>query len=878
MPTYLEIAVNVSQVAGVFHYHLPPELEGRVSAGHLVEVPFGKQQVQGVVLREVAVPEVAETRPVTALVDPQVALTSAQLALARHLAESTLAPLSACIGLMLPAGLGQMADIRYQLIEGAGLAGALSATQERLVELLRRRGPLFGRQIDRALPHTGWRAAARGLLQRGLLSGQSFLPPPEVQPKSVRTARLACSPEVAEAQMPLLGRPGSPALARRQAILRLLLREGGPIDVSWVYAESGGQREDLQALARRGLLALGESEIWRDPLAGVDFVPGEAPPLTGDQERAFSAVLEGLCQACSGRQAPPFLLHGVTGSGKTEIYLRAVAETLQRGRQAIVLVPEIALTPQTVRRFLARFPGRVGLVHSRLSPGERYDTWRRARQGELGVVVGPRSALFTPFPRLGLVVVDECHDDSYYQSESPPFYHAREAAVAYAGLAGALCLLGSATPDLESYYRATRGSWRYLTLPARILAHRQAVQAQMKRLALGEQASQYRPLEQHAEAMELPPVHVVDMRQELKSGNRSIFSRALQEALAEVLRNGQQAILFLNRRGAATYVFCRDCGQSLRCPRCDTPLVYHNPPRAGQAPLWEGARAEPAEGGESGPAEQGEEPPRPGLRSGLTCHHCGYRRRLPKTCPRCGSARIRPLGTGTERVEAEVQALFPQARTLRWDYDTTRLKGAHEIILSHFAGQRADVLVGTQMLAKGLDLPLVTLVGVVLAEVGLNLPDYRAAERTFQVLTQVAGRAGRSPLGGQVILQTFQPEHYAIQAASRHDYEGFSRQELEYRRQLGYPPFARLARLEFRHPDPLQAEEAAREMAGRIRAWLEAGERRATEMIGPVPCFFARRNGLYRWQIVLRGPQPETLLRGRPLGEWRVAINPPDLL
>lgn len=872
MPTYVEIAVNVPQISGAFHYHLPSDLQGRVKPGHLVEVPFGKQLVQGVVLREVAQPAVPETRPVRKLLDHDVVLTQGQLALAKYLAEADIAPLSACINLMLPVGLSQMADTQYTLKEtllasqedspGQPISiqtfDELSPLQERLVELLRRRGPLRGRQINQALPRRNWRAAARALVRRGLLFTQSVLPPPTVQPKSVRTVQLACPPEVAEAELTNLGRKGSQALVRRQAILRFLISDPGPVDVSWVYAESGGSLADLRKLADHGLVQLGESEVWRDPLEDTDYLPSQPPPLTQDQESAWRHIKDSLDAANAGKPVSPFLLHGVTGSGKTEIYLRAVAQTIQTGKQAIILVPEIALTPQTVRRFLSRFPGQVGLMHSGLSTGERYDTWRRARQGEVDIVVGPRSALFTPFPALGLIVVDESHDDSYYQTESTPYYHARAAAIAYARLAGAVCLLGSATPDISSRYQAAQGKWHYLHLPERILAHRQAVQSQLKRLALtrtsgrpsrGEQesgermpVSRYRPLEKQAEMIDLPPVQVVDMRRELKSGNRSIFSRALQSALSQALRERQQAILFLNRRGTATYVFCRDCGYSIRCPNCDTPLTYHSP------------------------------------RAALTCHHCGYSRKMPKSCPNCGGKRIRQYGTGTEKVEAEVQRVFPQARTLRWDYETTRKKGAHDLILEHFIAHRADVLIGTQMLAKGLDLPLVTLVGVVLADVGLNLPDYRAAERTFQILTQVSGRAGRSPLGGRVVLQTFEPDHYVIQSAAMHDYAAFYQKELEYRRQLGYPPFGRLVRLVYRHLNAGQAETAARDLAAQIRVWLTAEDRRGTEMIGPVPCFFARLNGMYRWQIVLRGPNPAILLRDRPLRDWRVEVNPPSLL
>jgi len=863
MPAYVEIAVNVPQVSGVFHYHLPPELEGRLAPGCLVEVPFGRQQVQGVVLRSVDEPSVPETRPVTALLDPQPALTPLQIALAHHLAESTLAPLAACLDLMLPPGLSQQVDSLYSLVApppGERKRAGLPTLQQRLLALLEKRGPLRGRQIDASLPKLDWRKAAAELKKQGLLTWQPVLPPPTVRPKFVRTARLAASPEKALEAMPTLARAGTPALARRQAMLQALLREPGEIEVPWLYAESGGTFADLERLAELGLVILGESEVWRDPLENLDLeiahpLGGPAgsplPPLLPDQAAAWEALLPALQGGPYG--GPPFLLHGVTGSGKTELYLRAAAEVLRQGRGAILLVPEIALTPQAVRRFLARFPGQVGLVHSGLSPGERYDTWRRVRQGQLPLVVGPRSALFAPLPQVGLIVVDECHDDSYYQSEGAPYYHAREAAVAYARLAGAVCVLGTATPDMTSAYRAARGEYRYLRLPRRILAHGERVQ---RELPEGAPAAP-------APAGGLPPVRVVDMRLELQAGNRSLFSRPLQEALARVLERGQQAILFLNRRGQATYVFCRDCGQALRCPRCDLPLTYHlerapSPTPPGQAGLPDFPEAQAA--------------------SALTCHHCGYRRGLPSRCPNCGSGRIRHFGAGTQRVEEELHALFPNARTLRWDAETARQKGAHEIILAHFANRRADVLIGTQMLAKGLDLPHVTLVGAMLADVGLHLPDYRAGERVFAVLTQVAGRAGRSPLGGEAIFQTFDPENYVIRAAAGHDFRAFYEQELAYRRRLRYPPFTRLVRLEFRHRDPDLAEEAAHELAAQLRSWLERGERRATDLIGPAPPFFDRLGGLYRWQIVLRGPDPASILKDRPLAGWRIEVDPVSLL
>ncbi|MCX6038198.1 MAG: primosomal protein N' [Chloroflexi bacterium] len=545
-----------------------------------------------------------------------------------------------------------------------------------------------------------------------------------------------------------------------------------------------------------------------------------------------------------------FLLHGVTGSGKTEIYIRAAQECIRRGKQSIILVPEIALTPQTVHRFLARFPGQVGLVHSRLSEGERYDTWRRARLGQLKVIIGPRSALFAPLPNVGLIVADECHDTSYYQSE-PPFYNAVRTAQEYARICGGVCILGSATPTIQQRYQASSpqgtecgGGVRLLELPKRI------------------QTSEF-----SANFGGLPPVSIIDMREELKSGNRGVFSQALVDALEEVLKKGQQAILFLNRRGTATYVFCRECGTAVRCPRCDTPLTYH------------------VEGQTSNIGRSTFD---------LRCHRCGYTRQMPKKCPVCGSDQIRQYGLGSEKVEAEVGALFPSARTLRWDWDTTRQKDSHEIILSHFTAHRADVLIGTQMLAKGLDLPLVTLVGIVLADVGLNLPDPFAAERTFDVLTQVSGRAGRSSLGGRVVLQTFQPEHYVIQAAAGQDYAAFYARELDYRRQLGYPPFNRLVRMEYRHVQATKAESEAQGLAAKLAKWIESEDRRETTLIGPAPCFFSRLNGLYRWQIILRGPNPASLLRGKDFEGaalssapslsrgaskgWRVEVDPVSLL
>ncbi len=824
---FARLAVNIPSISGIFDYSLPEKLERDVFPGCLVTVPFGKQLVQGVVLELVSQPAVAETKQVIDLLDPSPVLTAAQLSLANWLAGETISSLAACIGMMLPSGLGQQADVLYSISgqqPGTGQKG--STTQSRLLDLLREKGSLRGRQVDRHFRNVDWRKSAQYLVKTGLLTGRSILPPPSVRPKFVRTAQLSVPPGVAETAMPDLGKTAG-TLARRQAALRYLMVEPADVNVSWVYAQSGCQLSDLQELAERGLIVLRETEIWRDPLERVinsNLESSSPPELTSYQQAAWETILQAY------RSFPsipaPFLLHGVTGSGKTEIYIRAVQECIRHGKEAIILVPEIAITPQMVRRFLARFPGQVGLVHSRLSEGERYDTWRRARLGQLKVIIGPRSALFTPLPNPGLVAVDECHDGSYYQAD-PPFYSAVSAARAYSRICGAVCILGSATPSIVQHHQAvTPGLAQQeesvlLELPGRIA----------------------NPI--------LPPVQVVDMRAELKSGNRGIFSQELVGALDEVLKKEQQAILFLNRRGTATYVFCRDCGTAVRCPRCDTPLTCHINDISQQGDVSD---------------------------SNLRCHHCGYVRQVPKKCPVCGSIQIRQYGLGSEKVEAEMGRLFPSARTLRWDWETTRRKDAHEIILSHFSLHRADVLVGTQMLAKGLDLPLVTLVGIVLADVGLNLPDPFAAERTFDVLTQVSGRAGRSSLGGRVILQTFQPENFVIQAAARHDYAAFYAVELENRRQLGYPPFSRLVRLEYRHVQAARAESETQALAARLAKWIHDEDRRETSLIGPAPCFFSRLNGLYRWQVILRGPNPASLLQDKNLAGFRVEVDPLSLL
>lgn len=522
--------------------------------------------------------------------------------------------------------------------------------------------------------------------------------------------------------------------------------------------------------------------------------------LTVEQQLAFEAILPAVLEP----RHEVFLLHGVTGSGKTEVYLQAIQEALDRGRSAIVLVPEISLTPQAIHRFEGRFGrGIVAVLHSAMLESRRYQEWRRIHSGEARVVVGARSAVFAPVRALGLIVVDEEHEPSYKQEDAPR-YHAREVAIERGRLAGAPVVLGSATPALETYARAAEGKIRLLELKGRI------------------------------DEVPLPQVEVVDMREERATAHRySIFSRALERALEETLQGKQQAILFLNRRGFATFVHCRHCGHVMKCPSCQISLTYHIASKQ------------------------------------LLCHHCGATVPMPEICPKCRSEYVRFQGIGTEKVESELARHFPQAAIGRMDSDAMRQRGAHAKILGEFSEHKLDVLVGTQMLAKGLDFPKVTLVGVISADTAMNLPDFRSAERTFNLLTQVGGRAGRGRMPGKVIVQTYAPHHYAIQAAKTHDYLSFYRQEIAVRRELALPPFSRLATLTVRSQSQGKAQQFAEQAAAACRRTLP----REVQVTGPAPAPIPKLRRQYRWQILLKSARPE--LFGDPLAKALRSLHAP---
>jgi primosomal protein N' (replication factor Y) len=593
-------------------------------------------------------------------------------------------------------------------------------------------------------------------------------------------------------------------------------------------AGAGGSAVAARALARRGLVLAGTRAVRRVPaeFALADEDHARDLPATGPQAVAIGAITEALG---SGRG---FLLHGVTASGKTEVYLRAATAALARGEGVIVLVPEIILTAQVVARFIARFGDRVALLHSALSAGERFDEWRRILDGLADVVVGSRSALFAPLERIGLIVVDEEQEPSYKQ-ESDPRYHAVDAALELGRVTGAAVVLGSATPRVVTYEAARKGELVPLALPERV----------------GE--------------LSLPPTTVVDLRLELRAGNRGTLSQALREALQRTVAAGNQAILYLNRRGFATVVLCRDCGYVAKCPACEIPYAYHTLART-----------------RAGPKVTHEDERRVYERSeyldgALVCHRCGRREsKAPERCPACGSARIKQLGVGTQRVEEEVRAAVPRAKVIRLDRDAIRAKGAHAAAYERMRSGDAQVIVGTQMLAKGFDLPGVALVGVVNADTILNLPDFTAAERTFQLLTQVLGRSGRGEAGGRGIVQTYLPEHYAIRAAAAHDYAAFAEAELEGRRRFGYPPFGRLAMLSTQAKKIETIEKRSRELAARLRE--AAGD--DAEVLGPAPAFAAKRAGSYRAQIVLRGDPERVLDRVTVSEEWTVDVDPVTLL
>ncbi len=572
---------------------------------------------------------------------------------------------------------------------------------------------------------------------------------------------------------------------RRQQQMLSWIEQQGHAAASQIRAEFPSPTTTLKRLVELGCLERSEGERLRDPFL-LEPVPSDKQLILNDcQHQALKQITEAL----GARRFQSFLLHGVTGSGKTEVYLRAVADCLQQGRQALILVPEISLTPQLVSRFRARFEPlgeQIATLHSGLSGGERYDAWRAVTRGQVNIVIGARSAIFAPLPQLGLIIVDEEHDASYKQAEGFR-YHARDLALVRGQQQHCPVVLGSATPSLASYYRCEQGGCSLLPLPERV----------------------------HAGA--LPAVELVDLRTEALRG---LLAEPLIAAITSVLEQRQQVLLLLNRRGFAPFLLCTDCGTSFHCPNCEITLTYHQRQRR------------------------------------MVCHYCDYQDQVPDICPACRGERITPQGAGTERLEEDLAELFPAARIVRMDRDTTRTKGSHQRIVNGMMAEEVDILVGTQMIAKGHDFPNVALVGVLGADSLLNLPDFRCAERSFALLTQVAGRAGRSVGGGKVFIQTYHPEHFSLTCAVTHDVEGFYQQELPFRRELGYPPCGHLVNLIFSGNNGDQVNSSATRLARHLQT--VAGD---VEILGPSPCPLTRLRGKYRYQILLKSSSRPPLRR-----------------
>ena len=572
---------------------------------------------------------------------------------------------------------------------------------------------------------------------------------------------------------------------RQAGQLRLLtaLSKEGELAYETVAGKLHIAPSTLRALETKGVIAVEEENPYRNPINGLKQNE-QATVLNPDQKQ----IVEAVCADDESGVHGTYLIRGVTGSGKTEVYMAILAHVLASGRQAIVLIPEIALTYQTVMRFYRRFGDKVSILNSRLSQGERYDQFIRAKKGEIQIMVGPRSALFTPFTHLGLIIIDEEHEGSY-KSEQSPRYHAVRVARKRAAMAGASVVLGSATPSVDSFYRCQRGEYRLFTLNRRAVKEAQ-----------------------------LPAVEIVDLRKELEAGNKSILSRRLAELLKDRLQKGEQSLLFLNRRGYAGFLSCRSCGKAVKCPHCDVSLTLH---RGGR----------------------------------MICHYCGHEEAVPRRCPSCGSGYIAGFGIGTQKVEAMVAEQFPGARILRMDADTTAAKGGHEAILSAFADEQADILIGTQMIVKGHDFPKVTLAGILAADLSLHGSSYESSERTFQLLTQAAGRAGRGKLAGQVVIQTYSPEHYSIQMAASQNYEGFYQEELPYRQMLHYPPVYAMMTLLFSSKDEQAAWRAARAVENLVDRYIgrfrKAG-RKEPEMIGPCDAPVSKISDIYRKTLYIK--------------------------
>lgn len=785
-----------------FSYSIPDLLASIAQPGARVLAPLGGSVREGVIVSLMTQPDLPdpsiEIKNLTDCLDDSPTFSDQLLALTKWIAGYYLSSWGEGLKCAVPAAVRTQQQRVAHLLTTDEQIEAMQKRmplQARVLSILRDGGDLSPNQIARRIGrgYPKLRPTLSILREKGLVELKSGFRS-KSKPLTALVVSLAKPPSEIEAKIPTLAKR-----APKQAeILRILIDGSGDFSRSNRTTEVVTTKDlikrantgltTLRSLEQKGLIRITSVQIVRNPLSLEAVPPTQPLTLNMDQAEALRAIREAIDQ----NRREVFLLHGVTGSGKTEVYMQAMAAVLEKEKGAIVLVPEISLTPQTVSRFVGRFGARVAVLHSNLSDGERYDQWQRIKTGDADIVVGPRSAIFAPLPNLGLIVVDEEHETSYKQTDASPRYHAREVAVKRSELANCPLILGTATPSLESFYRAQGGEYHLLRLPSRVSNIR------------------------------MPSVQIVDMREELKKNNRTIFSTGLRTAIEDRLPRQEQIILFLNRRGYSTYVFCRTCGHVERCNNCSISLTFHFRTKR------------------------------------MRCHHCGYERPTPKVCPQCGSLYIRYFGLGTEQVEQEVIKAFPQANVKRMDTDSTTHKDAHQKILDAFGTGEIDILVGTQMIAKGLDFPNVTLVGVISADTALNLPDFRAGERAFNLLAQVAGRSGRSEAGGEVIIQTYMPEHYSIQAAQGHDYIRFYHEEIGYRTELLYPPVSHAATILLRGTAEEEVIQAANTLLDRLEN-LQANKFPEVEIRGPVAAPLSKIMGKFRWHFLLRSERVEKL-------------------
>jgi len=765
MSLYAEIIVDVAtyHVDRSFDYAVPAEWHAVIEKGCRVKVPFGPRNVLGFVVglkNDTEVPA-NKIKPIAQILDIEPVFTEEMLKLAKWLKNETICYEIDALQVMLPSAL------RAKYEKMVKVQDNLATLPLEVQQIFGKRQQVNFKEFERAglLPLLKQLIAEKVVKVENVVKQQGNV-------KEVRMVKIA-----EDAQALNIALQEASRAAKQRALIEWMASHLGEIfSPQQIFEETAVSAAVLQAVIDKGAACFIQEEVYRDPFT-KDVARTQSLQLTAEQ----AVALEAISHSIEIQSASTFLLQGVTGSGKTEVYLQAIQKVLNNGKEAIMLVPEISLTPQMTERFRSRFGEMVAVMHSGLSVGEKYDEWRKIQQGKVRVVVGARSAIFAPFTNLGLIILDEEHESTYKQEDSPR-YHARDVAIWRSQYYQCPVILGSATPALESYARAKKGVYTLLTL------------------------------KQRAMHQAMPTVYVADMREELQKGNRSMFSELLIEGIRSRLERQEQMVLFLNRRGYSSFVLCRDCGTVVQCPNCDISLTYHRTTEK------------------------------------LKCHYCGYEEHVPQICPQCQSEHIRYFGTGTQKVEEEIFKLFPEARVLRMDVDTTKHKGAHEEILQAFGEGQADILLGTQMIAKGLDFPNITLVGVLSADTSLHLPDYRAAERTFQLLTQVSGRAGRHDKPGEVVIQTYTPEHYAIELAKVQDYEPFYEREMFLRRRSGYPPYYFVALIQVSHEDVMMAAE----YAGRAADWLRGNLSQQVSIIGPTVASISRLQNRYRYQCLIK--------------------------